>query len=498
MPIRPLAAVLIGGVLMAWAAPAASQTPRVEWRLDSLDRIGGHAVTVVGQPTIVDTDRGRAIQFDGVDDGLLIASNPLAGRDRFTVEVLFQPAAGGPEEQRFVHFEEAKTGHRALIELRMTPDGRWALDTFLRSPEPGLTLLDRAITHTSGAWHVARLSYDGKTMTHFVDGVRVGGGDVPFTPLRDGQTSLGMRQNRVSWFKGLIHTVRIVPEPARVIDLWPGGVPGGRKGSGELRIADGRVSNVHTPTLTYLPPSVEPNGTAVVICPGGGYARLAIANEGHGVAERLAPAGVATFILTSRLAEYGHPAPLVDVLRAVRYVRSHAAEFGIDPTRIGVMGASAGGHLAASAATLYDLPDGRTGDALDRVSARPDFAALLYPVITMTGAAAHADSRRNLLGADPPPALLDLLSLEKRVRADMPPVFIVHTTADRSVPVENSLMFFAALRAAKVPVEMHIFERGEHGFGTRSDLGTTSGWVDRWFDWMRAGGWLPAAAGSHE
>ena len=325
-----------------------------------------------------------------------------------------------------------------------------------------------------------------------------GGGDVPFTPLRDGQTSLGMRQNRVSWFKGLIHTVRIVPEPARVIDLWPGGVPGGRKGSGELRIADGRVSNVHTPTLTYLPPSVEPNGTAVVICPGGGYARLAIANEGHGVAERLAPAGVATFILTSRLAEYGHPAPLVDVLRAVRYVRSHAAEFGLDPTRIGVMGASAGGHLAASAATLYDLPDGRTGDALDRVSARPDFAALLYPVITMTGAAAHADSRRNLLGADPPPALLDLLSLEKRVRADTPPVFIVHTTADRSVPVENSLMFFAALRAAKVPVEMHIFERGEHGFGTRSDLGTTSGWVDRWFDWMRAGGWLPAAAGSHE
>ena len=494
MTIRPLAAVLVGGVVMALAAPAASQTPGVEWRLDSLERIGGHAVTIVGQPTVVDTDRGRAVAFDGIDDGLLIASNPLAGLSRFTIEVVFQPAAAGPEEQRFLHFEESQTGNRALIELRMNKDGRWALDTFLRSPEPGLTLLDRAVTHTSAEWHVARLSYDGRTMTHFVDGVREGHGDVVFRPLRDGQTSIGMRQNRVSWFKGLIHTVRVIPEAARVIALWPEGVPGGRIGSAPEQSVDGRVSHVHVPTLTYIPPIGRSNGTAVVVCPGGSYARLAIANEGEGVAGRLSGAGVATFILSYRHADYRHPAPLRDNLRAIRLVRSRAPEFGVRPDRIGVFGASAGGHVAASAATLYDADEGRTGGSFDTVSARPDFVALLYPVITMRDPSAHAASRRNLLGESPTAVVAARMSLESQVNADTPPVFLVHTAADRSVPIENSLMFFTALKAAGVSVEMHLYERGEHGFGTRTGLGSTSGWVDRWFDWMRAHGWLPAAS----
>jgi concanavalin A-like lectin/glucanase superfamily protein len=212
--------LLIAG--LAWLACGghghASQTDvatRVEWRFDNLQRVGGRALTVVGQPTIVQTDRGPAIQFDGVDDGIEIDANPLSGRRRFTIEVVFQAAADGPAEQRFVHFEEPKTENRALIELRMTPEGRWALDTFLRSPEPGLALIDRSLTHSSGEWHTARLSYDGKTMVAFVDGARERSGEVPFTPLNGGRTSIGMRLNRVFWFKGIIHTVRILPEPTR-------------------------------------------------------------------------------------------------------------------------------------------------------------------------------------------------------------------------------------------------------------------------------------------
>jgi len=142
--------------------------------------------------------------------------------------------------------------------------------------------------------------------------------------------------------------------------------------------------------------------------------------------------------------------------------------------------------VAAMAATLFDAPEGRTGAALDAVSARPDFVALLYPVITMRPPFAHAESVRNLLGAAPVEALLDRLSLERQARADMPPVFLVHTAEDRSVPLENSVLFSQAIRRVGGRVELHVYERGPHGFGTRADLGTTSGWVDRWIEWMRA------------
>jgi acetyl esterase/lipase len=158
----------------------------------------------------------------------------------------------------------------------------------------------------------------------------------------------------------------------------------------------------------------------------------------------------------------------------VRLLRSRAAEFGIRSDRIGVMGASAGGHVAASAATLFDATEGKTGAAIDNVSARPDFVALLYPVITMMPPFAHAESRRNLLGEHPPSDLAERLSIERHVRADMPPVFLAHTAEDTSVPLENSLLFYRALRSAGVPAELHLYERGPHGFGTRTDLGPTS------------------------
>jgi len=281
------------------------------------------------------------------------------------------------------------------------------------------------------------------------------------------------------------------PTPQPVIVLWPEGVPGAKPNGGEERTEDGRVYNVQNPTLTMFAPAPGTAvGTAVINCPGGGYTRLAISNEGEGIARRLTAVGVTVFVLKYRLMEYGQPAPLQDVLRAVRYVRAHAAELGVKPNRIGVFGSSAGGHVAASAATLYDAPEGRTGAALDASSARPDFVGLLYPVITMKPPFAHQGSRKNLLGDTPSDALVETYSMETQVTRDTPPVFLVHTEEDTSVPMENSLMFLQALRKAGVPAEAHFFEKGPHGFGTRPDLGPTSEWPGRFVEWLRSHGWL--------
>jgi acetyl esterase/lipase len=270
-----------------------------------------------------------------------------------------------------------------------------------------------------------------------------------------------------------------------VIPLWPEGVPGA-KSIGAEQTADGRISNVSEPTLTvYGPAAGTGNGTAVVICPGGGYVRLSADHEGAKYATWLASLGVTSFVLKYRMKEFGHPAPLQDVLRAVRLVRSRAAEWGLNPARIGVMGSSAGGHLAASAGTLFDHPLGRTGAKLDAISARPDFMMLLYPVITMEGTVVHAGSRKALLGDSPTPELLHLMSVETQVSAATPPTLLIHTQADKSVPVENSILFYQALTKAGVPAEMLLFEQGGHGVGMRSGLGTTSDWPRRAEEWLR-------------
>jgi hypothetical protein len=212
--IAVLAAVAAGG----WGRPAPPPAATV-WQIDSLDRIGGHPVTVLGAPRVVQAAGGGAVEFDGVDDGLMVEANPLSGLERFTVEVLFAPALDGAEEQRFVHFEEAGTGNRARIELRLLPGPAWCLDTFLRHGEASLTLIDRAVTHPAGSWHAAALSWDGHTMTHYVDGVRELSGPVAFKPLGPGRTSIGVRQNKVSWFKGRIRTIRITAAALAPADL---------------------------------------------------------------------------------------------------------------------------------------------------------------------------------------------------------------------------------------------------------------------------------------
>ncbi len=233
----------------------------------------------------------------------------------------------------------------------------------------------------------------------------------------------------------------------------------------------------------------------MVICPGGGYQHLAIGYEGHDVAEYFNTFGVAGFVLKYRLApDYHHPSPLLDVQRALRIVRERASEWHIDPHRVGVMGFSAGGHLASTAATHFDAGKPDASDPIDHQSCRPDFAILAYPVITMSDKFGHGGSKKNLLGPHPEKGLAESLSNETQVTAQTPPTFLFHTAEDSAVPVENSIEFFLALRKAGVPAEMHIYEKGRHGLGLGTKdpkiafaLGT---WPGRLHDWMQLRGLL--------
>jgi acetyl esterase/lipase len=282
------------------------------------------------------------------------------------------------------------------------------------------------------------------------------------------------------------------PTPTKIA-LWPEGVPGFRPDAPKEVDTPTHVEFVDSPSVTVFPADpAKANGTAVVVCPGGGYVRLAIQKEGTRIAEWLNSIGVSAFVLRYRMKEYGYPAPQQDVLRAIRLVRSRAAEFHVDPARIGVLGASAGGHLSASAGTLYDTADGRTGNALDSVSARPDFLILLYPVITMKAPLAHEGSVHALLGKNPTAEQREAMSLETRVTKRTPPAFLVQAEDDKTVPVENSILFYQALHQAGVPAELHLYPKGGHGFGIPSGFGPLDDWRKRCEEWMRQNGWLAA------
>lgn len=271
-----------------------------------------------------------------------------------------------------------------------------------------------------------------------------------------------------------------------VVPLWPEGVPHARPGAGPERIDGEQVRNVSAPSLTVYPATYDRTAkTAVIICPGGGYQYLSFIREGQQYAQWLSSLGIAAFVLKSRLVEDGHPAPLQDVLQAIRLVRSQAARYGVAPDRIGVLGSSAGGHLAASAATLFNHPAGLGGTSLDAVSARPDFVMLMYPVITMETPTTHAGSRKSLLGASPAPELVALMSTEKQVTANTPPTLLIHSQDDGAVPVENSILFYQALTRAHVPAEMILYEHGGHGMAMRAGQGTASSWPRRAEEWLR-------------
>lgn len=229
---------------------------------------------------------------------------------------------------------------------------------------------------------------------------------------------------------------------------------------------------------------------AMIVCPGGGYGKLAD-HEGEPVAKYLNSIGIAAFVLRYRISPNRHPLPLADAQRAVRFIRFHADEFGIHPSRIGILGFSAGGHLAASAATLYDLNCYPPCEEIDNCSARPDLLVACYPVITF-GEFRHNGSMKNLLGKNPDPALRKLLSLENAVTAETPPTFLWHSADDGSVPVENSLLLASALKKKKVPFALHIFPHGRHGLGLAENTLGCSHWPQllskQLFDWK----WLGA------
>jgi acetyl esterase/lipase len=264
--------------------------------------------------------------------------------------------------------------------------------------------------------------------------------------------------------------------------LWPKGAPG----------AKGERPEDKPTLIVYLPEASQATGAAVCVCPGGGYGGLAMDHEGHQIARWFNSLGVAAFIVDYRHRGkgYGHPAPLDDAQRAIRTVRARAGQWKVDPERIGVMGFSAGGHLASTAATHFDAGHEKAEDPIQRVSCRPDFAILCYPVIAFDEPYTHRGSQRNLLGEDPDPELVQSLSNEKQVTAETPPTFLFHTDEDKGVPPENSVHFYLALRRAKVPAELHVYREGRHGLGLAPDTPGTANWPKQCEDWMRGLGLL--------
>lgn len=266
---------------------------------------------------------------------------------------------------------------------------------------------------------------------------------------------------------------------AAVIPLWEKGAPGPKA-----------TDEVPEPTLILYPaPKEKANGAAIVVCPGGGYSNLAMDHEGHDIARWLNNEGIGAFIVTyRRRPPFHHPIPLGDAQRATRIVRSRAGEWNVDPNKIGILGFSAGGHLASTAGTHFDAGEAKASDPIDRASCRPDFMVLIYPVVMFDSEFTHRGSQTNLLGENPDPALVELLSNEKQVTAETPPTFMVHTYNDSGVPAENSVYFYLALRKAGVPAELHLYEPGKHGFGLAPGDPVLSTWPPACIAWLRTRG----------
>jgi acetyl esterase/lipase len=289
----------------------------------------------------------------------------------------------------------------------------------------------------------------------------------------------------------MLFSISVTAAQEKAILLYPKGVVNSKKAPATYveKTENERVSMVTDPTITpFLPARGKANGTAVIICPGGGYSRLAISHEGYQVAQKFADMGVTAFVLKYRLPsdqvmQDRSIGPLQDAQRAIQIVRQRAKEWSIDTAKVGIMGFSAGGHLAATAATHFNQI---VIDNKDNVSVRPSFALLIYPVITFTELT-HKGSKENLIGKDAPQDKVDLYSNEKQVTATTPPTFFVHAGDDRTVPVMNSIMMYEALLKNKVKTEMHIYQAGGHGFGLNNKT-TKDYWFDRCTNWMAMNG----------
>ena len=269
-------------------------------------------------------------------------------------------------------------------------------------------------------------------------------------------------------------------EPLRLL-IWPDEAP----------LGEGKSEKVKVPVTVHLPEAGKATGAAMVICPGGGYGGRVVEGEGHGIARWLNAHGIAGVALEYRLPAGDYHRPLLDVQRAIRVVRSHAAEWKLDARRIGIVGFSAGGHLASTAGTHFDAGNEKAADPVERLSCRPDFMVLVYPVITM-GEKTHGGSRRNLLGPAPSAELMDLFSNEKQVTEKTPPAFLTHARTDAVVPVAHSQMFYEALKAKGVPAELQEFPKGNHGFSGYKGA-EWDAWQKRSLEWLGERGLLKAA-----
>lgn len=277
--------------------------------------------------------------------------------------------------------------------------------------------------------------------------------------------------------------------------LWPAGKVPNSKASDEKEIRNAtdviRISKVQLPDITvYLPAKKTATGQAVVICPGGGYNYLSYNWEGTDPARWLAAKGIAAIVLKYRLPEPKsniNPtlSPLMDAQRAIRTVRFYASRWNIKKDKIGIMGFSAGGHLASTAGTHFDNGINGAADSIDQQSSRPDFLVLVYPVISMTKSIMHSGSRNRLIGEKPDSATARYYSNELQVTANTPPAFLVHASDDKTVPVENSLLFYQALRDNGILAEMHIFPKGGHGFGLGIGYGAAEKWMELCMEWIR-------------
>ena len=276
-----------------------------------------------------------------------------------------------------------------------------------------------------------------------------------------------------------------------VVELYPSAqLPHDAASQVEQCDEGGFIGNVHVPTLSIYLPATGANGCGVVVCPGGGYGGLACAHEGRDIARWFNDNGIAAFILKYRLPTVGHrhPAPLQDAQQALRIVRSNAARWGVDPHRVGIMGFSAGGHLAGSAMTHLEpagpVPVGQLGQQ----SIRPDFGILIYPVVSTTEPFSHFGSRDNLLGQNPPAGVSLSLSNEFQVTPDTPPAFFAHSLDDTCVPVENTFAFAKAMHRAGVKAEVHLFPEGGHGYGMGAAGTMQARWPAMCIQWLRQSG----------
>jgi acetyl esterase/lipase len=282
-----------------------------------------------------------------------------------------------------------------------------------------------------------------------------------------------------------------------ILKVWPDGVPGSSKNdtwtekATETNGVITRYDKVTDPTLTvFLPTAEKATGTAVIICPGGAYGMLAFDHEGYAIARWLNENGIAGIVLKYRLPsdlimKDKSVGPLQDAQEAIRIIRRNKEHWKIDPHKIGVIGFSAGGHLASTLSTHYAE---KVYEVKDTISARPDFSLLIYPVISFDASFTHAGSRRNLIGDNPSKEVIDHFSNELQINAKTPPAFLVHSTDDKVVPVKNSLVYYENLVKSNITAEMHVFQKGGHGYGLSAGRGTQSSWPELCIKWLNANG----------